>query len=108
MIALKFTYYLSYIISIGFTLIGIPLVLKKIEPNNWYGVRIPKTMSNIECWYTVNYNVGLGLVISGIASIMLIYLIYNNFVSNRIQATVICVLTPILLSLVGMSVGLIF
>lgn len=31
-----------------------PLVERRVKPNNWYGVRTPKTKSNEDIWYEAN------------------------------------------------------
>ena len=43
-------------ISFGvlFILISIPLVMKKIDPNRYYGFRFSKALESSENWYTVN------------------------------------------------------
>ena len=60
------------IISITFLFMGllfigvsIPLLYKKIKPNNWYGFRTRKTFSNEEIWYKANKYMGKGFIILG-------------------------------------------
>ena len=59
---------------IGLLVIGIsiPLVLRKIPMNHWYGVRLPKAFQSDENWYAINayggkWMIGCGviLVVSG-------------------------------------------
>lgn len=40
----------------GFLFVGlsIPLINRKIPPNNLYGFRVPETLNNRELWYDVN------------------------------------------------------
>ena len=47
-------------------IMGIPLLLKKVKPNRFYGFRLPKTLSNNEIWYKSNKYVGRDFVIMGI------------------------------------------
>lgn len=44
------------IVFLGILLIGssIPLLLGRVAPNQWYGFRTPKTLSNSHIWYTAN------------------------------------------------------
>jgi uncharacterized membrane protein len=34
--------------------LSLPLILNKIPPNKWYGVRIPKAFHSDENWYQIN------------------------------------------------------
>jgi hypothetical protein len=51
--------------------LGVPLILRKIGPNPWYGLRVKKTLADPAVWYPVNAYaakrllvVGLGISIS--------------------------------------------
>lgn len=56
----------------GLTLIllSIPLILRKVPPNPFYGFRIRWTMEDPELWYSVNAFAGKWLVFVGICSIL--------------------------------------
>jgi uncharacterized membrane protein len=58
--------YLLWVFT-GLILIGvsIPLVLKKIPPNQWYGFRVPKTFSSDRIWYEANRVAGIDLCLAG-------------------------------------------
>jgi len=45
---------------VGLLLVGlsIPLVRRKIGPNNFYGLRIPDTLENEQVWYEANARSG--------------------------------------------------
>ena len=45
--------------------LGIPLALKRIPPNRYYGFRTPKAFSSGEAWYAINYALGLALMVAG-------------------------------------------
>lgn len=45
-----------------FIAIGIPLALKRVPPNRWYGFRTAKTLSNQTIWYAANRVVGTDLL----------------------------------------------
>jgi uncharacterized membrane protein len=54
---------------VGFLFIGIsiPLILEQVPPNNWYGLRVAKTLSNEINWYAANRVAGYDLLWAGIA-----------------------------------------
>lgn len=58
------------------SLLSIPLILKKIKINNWYGIRLPQTMQNEKVWYEVNSRVGKYLFIFGLFICCLTVLLY--------------------------------
>jgi serine/threonine protein kinase len=41
---------------------SIPLVMRLVPPNRWYGVRTPKTFSSLDMWYRVNQVVGWWMI----------------------------------------------
>ncbi|MDD2762487.1 MAG: SdpI family protein [Opitutaceae bacterium] len=43
--------------------LAIPLILKKVKPNCWYGVRIPEAFKSEERWYEIN-RFGGGLLLA--------------------------------------------
>jgi uncharacterized membrane protein len=51
-------------------LLSIPLILRKVPPNPFYGFRISWTMEDPELWYAVNAYVADWLVIVGVCSIL--------------------------------------
>jgi len=40
--------------SIVFTVLALPLWLRKVPMNQWYGMRIPKAFESNEKWYHIN------------------------------------------------------
>ena len=52
--------------GILFIIIGLPLALKKVGPNHWYGFRTKKAMSSLEMWYELNRLTGKGMAIVGV------------------------------------------
>ncbi|HAL46060.1 MAG: hypothetical protein A2Y12_06565 [Planctomycetes bacterium GWF2_42_9] len=46
--------------------ISIPLLFDKVKPNQWYGFRTPKTLSNPEIWYKANKYMAKNMLIAGI------------------------------------------
>jgi uncharacterized membrane protein len=55
-------------IFIGLLYLGlsIPLILRRIPPNDFYGYRVPKTLNNPNLWYNANEFMGKCLAIAGI------------------------------------------
>jgi hypothetical protein len=49
-------------------IISIPLILRKIGPNRWYGFRIKKTLDDPAVWYPVNAYAAKRLLVVGLAS----------------------------------------
>ena len=54
---------LSAILLIVF---AVPLWMRKVPPNRFYGVRTRATLGDEQRWYAVNATVGLDLLVSGI------------------------------------------
>ncbi|MBD2092856.1 SdpI family protein [Microcoleus sp. FACHB-1515] len=47
--------------------LSLPLILKKVPPNRWYGFRVAKTFSSELIWYAANRAAGYGLLGVGVA-----------------------------------------
>ena len=52
----------------GLVLIGIsiPLIMRKVPPNSFYGCRTRKTLSDPKIWYEANHISGIDFCISGL------------------------------------------
>jgi hypothetical protein len=48
--------------------LGIPLALRWVPPNRFYGYRTATTFSSVEAWYQVNRATGLALIAAGLVS----------------------------------------
>lgn len=46
--------FLNFSFSILFIVIAIPLILKKVPPNAFYGFRVSKSLKSPENWYGIN------------------------------------------------------
>jgi len=44
--------------------VAMPLALRKVPPNRWYGFRTKRTLSDTQFWYEVNSRGGMNLVIA--------------------------------------------
>ena len=65
---------MSTFIGALFIAISVPLILKKVPPNKWYGLRIPATFSDETVWYEANVwvakdmlRLGVLIIIAGVA-----------------------------------------
>lgn len=54
------------VVGVLFITISIPLIMRKVKINNWYGVRLPQTMKNEKIWYEVNKQSGKHLFVFGV------------------------------------------
>ncbi|MGH7075362.1 MAG: SdpI family protein [Stellaceae bacterium] len=48
--------------------LGIPLSLKLVPPNRFYGYRTASSFASPEAWYQINFATGLALIAAGILS----------------------------------------
>jgi hypothetical protein len=56
----------------GLMLIGlaIPMILKKVPPNQWYGWRTPKAFRDEDTWYEINRYIGRDILYMGIIQVV--------------------------------------
>ena len=57
-----------------FAIIAIPLALRMIGPNAWYGFRTPETLADPELWYSANAFAGRAMLVAAIVSAVLLWL----------------------------------
>jgi uncharacterized membrane protein len=86
------------------TNLGVPLLRGRVPPNDWYGCRTEKTLSDDRVWYAVNRVTGRDLVFVGIVVVVssLAALIIENEV-NSAKIT-LALLLLLIFSVVGMAV----
>ncbi len=65
-----FVEFLSVLLPIVNILVSLPLVLKMVPLNRWYGFRTRKTMSNEDTWYEANYKGGMGLIVASVIALV--------------------------------------
>jgi hypothetical protein len=63
-------------------LFSIPLILRKVPPNRFYGFRTPATLSSPEIWYPVNAFSGWALLVASTVSFLLVCLLPDEVVEN--------------------------
>ena len=56
--------------------VAIPLIMRKVPPNWWYGFRTRKTLSNRDIWYEANYLGGVNMVVGGVAALIINAAVY--------------------------------
>lgn len=56
---------LCIVAGIALILSGIPLYLRRVPPNYFFGVRLPTTLHDEEIWYDVNARAGRDFVVIG-------------------------------------------
>jgi uncharacterized membrane protein len=54
---------LSGLVFIG---ISLPLIQRRVRPNPWYGLRVPKTLHDERIWYAANEFSGRMLFVAGL------------------------------------------
>jgi uncharacterized membrane protein len=62
-------------------LLAVPLWMRMVPPNRFYGVRTRTTLGDEQRWYAVNASTGLDLLVSGLVLLLAILVI------DRIGAT---------------------
>ncbi len=71
-----------------FIVISIPLILRKVPPNKWYGFRVPKTFASEKIWYDANQIAGYDLLYAGCAitvTALVTALLYNQIGPNFVN-----------------------
>jgi uncharacterized membrane protein len=63
---------LALYVGAGLVLIGlsVPLIRRKIRPNNWYGFRVRQTLADPEVWYAANTYAGKCLLAVGVITVL--------------------------------------
>jgi uncharacterized membrane protein len=61
---------MTIVIPVVTILISIPLVIRIVPPNMFYGFRTRKTLSNETLWYEANYRGGVNLIIASVIALV--------------------------------------
>lgn len=48
-----------------FVVVSLPLILERVGPNRWYGLRVEKTLADERIWYAANKVLGYDLLVAG-------------------------------------------
>lgn len=84
-----------FLISGLFVVVGIPLAMKMVPQNGWYGVRTTETMSNKEIWYRANAFMGKGTVASGILSLLILLALDRFWTGAPLIERVVGLIVPL-------------
>ena len=88
---------IAILIGVGpfFILLAIPLILNKIPPNGWYGVRFEKLFmpGNEELWYKANKYGGIQLLIAGLilTVCVILMLALEEMIPAAIEVILFCI-----------------
>jgi uncharacterized membrane protein len=84
------------LVGLLFVFVSLPLILEKVGPNRWYGLRVEKTLNDERIWYAANRVLGYDLLIAG-AVIFLTPLILTLVARQRpIPVTKISLITLVI------------
>ena len=70
--------FMLLLVCTGLLLVGlsIPLMLRRIKPNLWYGLRVRKTLSDERIWYASNAYMAKWLLMLGIIHTVVSFILY--------------------------------
>lgn len=93
------------VIGIVFIVISIPTIVGKVPPNNWYGFRVAKTLSDERIWYAANQVMGIDLLLAGLAIVIGALLTAKLVRWDRRRANRICFSIFLFCSLAALAHG---
>ena len=70
---------ITVVLPVVTILISIPLVLRIVPPNLFYGFRTRKTLSNTVLWYEANYRGGVNLIVASVIALIARFVIMQMF-----------------------------
>lgn len=77
--------------------LSMPMILRMVKPNPWYGFRTPRTLKDPDIWYPANAHSGVLLLIAGfinaVTAVILALLPGMNKDAYAILCTVVMVST---------------
>lgn len=85
-------------------LICVPMILEMVPPNNWYGLRTRRTVSDPDVWYPANRIAGQYLAVAGTVIVLTTLLVFLFQKSLPPNAASITLLSVSLISVLGASV----
>ncbi len=87
----------SYVVSIVYIIVGVPLALNWIKPNAWYGIRIHRAYQSLDAWYLINGVGGKAFILAGLISLFVTALFQTFWLAQSIvMATVMVGITSVL------------
>lgn len=86
----------SAVVLIG---IAVPLILRSVPPNRFYGFRVPATLNDERLWYDVNARAGVDMLLVGAGMLAIVGAGAAGVLSDRVMP---------LVALVWMNAGAIY
>ncbi len=51
--------------------LSVPMAMRRVPPNDFYGFRTAKTMQDERIWYEANEKAGINLIVAGLLTLMI-------------------------------------
>ena len=83
------------------TVVALPMMYDKIPPNNFYGFRTPRTLSDPNVWYPANRVAGRNLAIAGVIVVTTALLVFVMQKSIPLRTASLILLTVSVAALIG-------
>ncbi len=104
--AMRLMVWLPYVTSGLFILLALPLAMRLVGPDRFYGVRTEKTLQNLEVWYAANTAGGSAMVVCAVLSIIIVFLLHTFWGTNTDLKVIIPVFVPVAMVFVSVAIGL--
>jgi uncharacterized membrane protein len=62
---MKYIFLADTSVGILMMVLAVPMILQRVRPNIWYGIRTRKTLSDETVWYPANQYAGKALLLAG-------------------------------------------
>jgi hypothetical protein len=86
-----------------FLVLGIPLALRVVPQNKFYGFRTSATFSSPDTWYQINFATGLALIAAGVmAGLLALMLSYGLIVLKAENRYIVGIMLTILVTMLFM------
>jgi uncharacterized membrane protein len=82
-------------------LVAVPMWMRRVPPNVWYGFRTARTLSNEQVWYTVNQTAGRDLFTAGMVTCIGAIILF--FLKNRLPYGLATMNLVLLVASVGLA-----
>ena len=83
--------------------VGVPLFMGKVPPNQWYGCRTRRALSDEKVWYAVNRVTGQGLILGGVLIVISSLVVFAFGRRLGPDAAAAVMVSVVLLSVGGMA-----
>ena len=93
--------------GLGMMALSVPLILGRIKPNRFTGVRIPETLSDEKTWYRVNARFGKWFLAAGAAFTLAAIGLFFTPLNTDVAAYSLCC-TAVLFATIGAAIAAAF